>query len=173
MNFKTQLFPGYEKSTDSVYKSSNFMSPAYVIVSAGMDYKPNDNFSLMIAPLSGKITIVVDEDIANIGKFTGKLLSVNDNWRFEFGGVIMVKAQGDIIKKYVLYKTKLDLFSNYAKDPQYIDVDWEFLLALKLGKYVTANFKSNLLYDHDIKAEDGKAKIQFKEIAGIGFTLKF
>ncbi|MCB0397127.1 MAG: DUF3078 domain-containing protein, partial [Flavobacteriales bacterium] len=50
LSFKSQFAPGYKLPNDSVV-IADFLSPAYVLASLGMDYKPNKDFSLLIAPL--------------------------------------------------------------------------------------------------------------------------
>jgi hypothetical protein len=59
-NFKTQFFNGYAR-TDVDKKSpiSAFMAPAYFSLAAGMDYKAK-NFTLMISPLTSRMTVVLD-----------------------------------------------------------------------------------------------------------------
>ena len=86
------------------------------------------------------------------------------------------------------FTTKLDLFSNYADNPQNIDVSWETLISLKVNKYISANLNTHLLYDDNIKIpidrnNDGilsdielnnpGSRIQFKEIFGVGFSYNF
>ena len=78
--------------------------------------------------------------------------------------------------------SKLDLFSNYLKDPQNIDVNWENLIGLKVNDFITISLNTHLIYDADVKiltpqddgsVAEGKARVQFKEILGIGFMYKF
>jgi hypothetical protein len=80
--------------------------------------------------------------------------------------------------------TKVDLFSNYLKDPQNIDVSWETLFVFKVNKYISVNLNTHLIYDADILFDtnndgqvlsDGsdKSLVQFKEILGVGFMYKF
>ena len=78
--------------------------------------------------------------------------------------------------------SNLDLFSNYLKDPQFVDVNWEVLILMKINKFLTASFNTQLIYDHDIKIgkdtsgngelDDFSPRIQFKELVGIGLTFK-
>jgi len=75
--------------------------------------------------------------------------------------------------KNVSFTTKIDLFSNYLKDPQNIDVNWENILALKVNKYISINVNTQLVYDADVKINNGKAKVQFKEILGVGISYNF
>ncbi len=80
--------------------------------------------------------------------------------------------------KNVSFTTKLDLFSNYLKDPQNIVVNWETLIALKVNKFINVNFNTHLIYDDKIliaSEEDGLVipRVQFKEIFGVGISFKF
>ena len=88
--------------------------------------------------------------------------------------------------KNVAFTTKIDLFSNYADNPQNIDVSWENIIVMKVNKYITVNFNTLLLYDDNVKIphdrnDDGTidpgevvgSLVQFKEILGVGFSLKF
>jgi hypothetical protein len=82
--------------------------------------------------------------------------------------------------KNVSITSKVDLFSNYLKDPQNIVVNWENIIALKINKYINVNFNTHLIYDDKIdiaKEVDGVVKvaprIQFKEIFGVGVSFKF
>ncbi len=59
---------GYNYPNDSV-KISALFAPAYLLGSLGMDYKPKDDFSAYISPVTSKITIVADKDLANQGAF--------------------------------------------------------------------------------------------------------
>ncbi|HQL71190.1 MAG TPA: DUF3078 domain-containing protein, partial [Bacteroidales bacterium] len=48
LSFKTQFAPGYRNPGDTVM-ISGFLSPATINLALGMDFKPNDNFSLFIS----------------------------------------------------------------------------------------------------------------------------
>jgi hypothetical protein len=181
LNFKTQALPGYEMVKDSAgneteTKISSFMAPAYTILSLGYSYKPNKNFMLLIAPLTGKLTIVIQEKLSDISSFVYSLVSFEENYKAEFGGFIQWNAKATIHKNFSIEST-LELFSNYLSNPQYIDVDWEMVAKLKISKYFAANLKTNLVYDHDILTvnEEGIAapRVQFKQFAGIGLSYSF
>ncbi|MBP1672350.1 MAG: hypothetical protein H6Q25_165 [Bacteroidetes bacterium] len=177
-NFKTQMTPGYKLPTDTI-KISNFLAPAYVIAAIGMDYKPNNHLSMFIAPFTAKWTIVNDSILSAAGAFgveSGEFL------KSEFGGYIrFIYSKNDFkspFLKNISFTTKLDLYSNYLKEPEKIDVNWEVLIAMKVNKYITINLTTNLIYDYDIKFPSdlnaaGVDKIQFKEIFGVGFSYKF
>lgn len=189
-NFKTQLTAGYNYPNDSV-KISTLFAPAYILGSLGMDYKPSDVFSAYISPLTSKITIVTDQDLANQGAFgvtpaeyddLNALISEGEKVRFELGGYLRLEYRKEIMENITLL-TKLDLFSNYLDNPQNIDVGWETLITMKVNQYISASLSTHLIYDDDIDIsvdtnDDGITdeigpRTQFKEVLGIGFSYKF
>lgn len=188
LNFKTQMMPGYQYPNDSVVVS-NFLAPAYTMLKFGLDYMPNPSFKIFVAPLSSKVTIVANQNLANKGAFgvvagtfdaiAQTLLTLGQNLRYEFGGYLVVSYRGNITPILKL-ETEVDLFSNYKHKPQNIDVDWELQAKVKLSKIFSINFISHLLYDDDIKMEvDDEGNVirgpalQFKQFMGLGVNLNF
>ena len=180
INFKTQMQPGYKYDGDSKTKISNLFAPAYLLIALGMDYKPNAYFSAFVAPLTAKFTFVTDEDLSAIGAFG---VTPGKKSRGEIGGYVRaIYSKADFkneFMKNVSFTTKLDLFSNYANNPQNIDVSWETLIGMKVNKYITVSFNTHLLYDDDVKIQVPDEEksvgslVQFKEIFGVGFSYKF
>ena len=179
---------GYNYPNDSV-KISGPLAPAYLLGSLGLDYKPNDDFNMYISPVTSKITIVIDQDLANSGAFGvtpadtsgGIIVSKGEKARFELGGYIRMEYRKKLMENITVL-TKLDLFSNYLSNPQNIDVGWETLLTLKVNKYISATLSAHLIYDDDIDIagdsdNDGEIeyipRTQFKEVLGIGFSYNF
>jgi hypothetical protein len=179
VNFRTQLLDGFTAPGDSL-RISSLLAPGYLIGALGMDYKPNADFSLFIAPLTSKTTFVMDDYLSNLpgGAFG---VEQGENIRSEFGGYIRMLYQKKEIVKNVNFTTKLDLFSNYLNNPQNIDVVWENLFVMKVNEYLGLTFNTLLLYDDDVKIagedSDGNAfrgpRVQFKEVFTAGFTYKF
>lgn len=177
-NFKSQFDNGYDYPNDTNI-TSHFLAPAYLNYGLGLDYKPYDYLSIMIAPLSAKTTVVNDTRLSNAGAFgvdSGKM------FRHEFGGSVTIEFSKELGKNIKL-TTSLELFSNYLDSPQNVDVNWETMLVLKVNKYISATLSTELIYDDDthiaydkdgdgVKESDGP-KIQFKEVLGIGFSYKF
>lgn len=178
MSFKTQMDNGYNYP-DTDNKISGLLSPAYLLFSLGMDYKPNPNFSVFLSPLTSKNTIVMDDDLSMAGAFG---VEPRKNFRPELGAYANIAYKKDEIVKNVNFMTKLDLFTNYLKNPQNIDISWEALLVLKVNEFISATVNTLLLYDDDIliKIDEGSEgepvlgkRAQFKEVIGVGFTYKF
>jgi hypothetical protein len=175
LQFKTQFTDGYKYDDAAGTKSklSTFMAPGYLNVSLGMNYAPSKVFSLFIGPLSGRSTFVFDDELSDAGAFG---VEAGKNVRNEFGGTMKALLNKDIMKNVNL-SSKLELFSNYIENPQNIDVDWQMLINMKINKYLSASINLHMIYDDDIKTtEDNQArgaKVQFKEVFGIGFNYVF
>jgi hypothetical protein len=59
-NFRSQFFDGYSFSGSNSNFTSSFLSPAYIILSAGLDFKPNNTFSVFFSPLTSRTTLVLN-----------------------------------------------------------------------------------------------------------------
>ena len=190
INFKSQMAPGYNYPNDST-KISDFLAPAYILGSIGMDYKPNKYFTLFISPITTKITLVNDQTLADAGAYgvekavldtLGNVVTKGEVLRLEYGGYLRAIVNKDV-RENINLQTKLELFSNYNKNPSNIDVNCEVLIAMKVNKYISATISTQLIYDDDIDiAIDENAdgiiekvgpRIQFKEVLGVGLSLKF
>jgi len=184
LNFKTQMAPGYiyDDAASTKTRISGLFAPAYLLAALGLDYKPSDHFSAFIAPLTGKITFVDDKQLSDAGAFGVK---PGQKSLSEFGGYLRAVYTKNDFKteflKNVTFSSKVDLFTNYLKNPQNVVINWETLLAFKVNKFLSASINTQLVYDDKIKVpvfRNGVAKsigslIQFKEILGVGFAYTF
>jgi hypothetical protein len=169
LNFKTQVFPGYDYPEKDSVKISDFLSPATVFLSIGIDYKPNANFSFLLSSVTGKTTIV-NSNLLSSRKFFG--VDSGKHFRHEFGGYMKLLTKGNFWK-FVNYQFKLDAFSNYMEKPGNIDWDCELMLGARLNKFITANFKINLLYDDNIATPPNAGpRLQLRQFIGIGFSYR-
>lgn len=172
LNFKSQFAEGYDYPNDSVV-ISKFLAPAYVTLGIGMEYREEDKFSIMISPSSTRLIIVNDDSLSAQGTFG---VDPGDKTKLEFGANLVLNYKQQLMEN-VDFSTKIKLFTNYLKNPENIDIDWEMFLNMKINDYLSANLSANILYDHDIKItdKDGNTgpRVQFKEVLGIGFSYKF
>ena len=171
-NFKSQFAPGYN-NPDVTNAISRFMAPGYLTFALGMDYK-TDNISVFISPLTGKFTFVTDDDLSAAGSFG---VDPGKKSRSEIGAFFKFEGKTEFVKN-VSMQTKLDLFSNYAHNPQNIDIDWSVLINMKVNEYLSANLVTQLVYDDDINILDpdtgeSAPRVQFMEMFGVGLSLKF
>jgi len=175
LNFKTQLLKGYEYPTDSTRTNiSEILSPAYLVFSLGLDYKPSNKLTVLISPVTSKFTIVADT--VNFDQ-TRYGVGEDEYIRKEIGAYI--KAISKIkFRDNISLENKINFFTNYTNNPQNIDVDWEVDLKVKLTSYISMTVNAHFIYDDDVKFidKDGNengARAQFKELFGIGFVYSF
>ncbi|WP_027418831.1 DUF3078 domain-containing protein [Crocinitomix catalasitica] len=191
MNFRTQSTAGYDYAVDDVTEISGFMAPGYFLTAIGMDYKPNDNFSLFIAPITSKLTFVNDQTLADAGSFGVDKAFTDENgtfvegkrFRSEFGGYLRMTYKVKLAPN-ISFQTKADVFSNYLNNPERLDVSWENLIEIKLWKFLSATISTHLIYDDDINisiyndvdnptvATGSGPRVQFKEVFGLGLSWK-
>jgi len=172
-NFRSQFANGY-KYPDTENVISTLFSPAYITLALGADYKPSDMFSLFLSPLGSKFTIVTDEDLSAEGAFG---VDPGKKFRAEMGASLKSELKFPVVKN-VDVQTVLGLFSNYLNNPQNIDVNWDFRVNMKINEYLSANFLTNMIYDHDIlipiddQGNKGR-RVQWKQLFGAGLSFKF
>ncbi len=164
-NLNTQVFGGHNYVIDSHPKISSFLSPGKILLCPGIDYKfhtDSEYFSVFISPLTVRWVTKIDPDFHYLDKFgvdsahkiyteIGAYLSVHFNKQFS---------------KSVKYIGRLDLFSNYKRNPQNVDVLFNNLFTFAISKYFAGTFLLDIIYDDDIKR-----RTQVQELTGIG--LKF
>jgi hypothetical protein len=171
-NIRSQLFKGYTYANNVKTFSSAFMAPGYILLSAGLDYKPNKDLSIFFSPATARWVIVRDTALANKG-FYG--VSPGKKSNFEFGAFATINYMKEI-NKALTYKARLDLFSNYRRNPQNIDFYMTNALSAKISKVLSATWGLDLIYDDDVRLF-GKNKnspgLQLKSLVGIGLLVKF
>jgi hypothetical protein len=169
-NFRSQFASGYNYPDDSTV-ISKFLAPGYLVAGVGISYTPANWFYLYISPASGRFTFVNDSALSAAGAFgveKGKKL------RKEFGAYLRTDFNKDLAKNINL-STTLELFTDYFHNFGSIDVNWSFLLSMKVNKWLAASIQTQLIYDEDIMiqtdpTEPAGPRTQFKELFGIGLT---
>ncbi|WP_018614145.1 DUF3078 domain-containing protein [Segetibacter koreensis] len=174
-NFRSQFAKGYAyPSSGSKVLTSTFMAPAYVLLSEGLDYKPNDNFSVFLSPVTARWIIVRDDSLSSAGAFG---VDPGKKSKLQVGAFASVTYKAKV-SETATYNTRLDLFSNYLDKPQNLNLYWTNILAVKVTKFVNMSLSVDMMYDDNIKTvksdgSTGGAKLQLKELLGIGFAYIF
>ena len=181
---KTQFAPGYKyTSTDTLY-TSNFLAPAYLFLSFGLDYKPSSKLSVSFSPIMGKATFVNSnsEAVLLASGITRKKFDEGKRSRYEFGGGIVFNLNGSYFSKRVTYSSQLELFSNYIEKPQNLDVVWDFQFRVALSKFISSGVRLNMMYydnqkiitkDTEGNLVENGAKPQMKQYFEIGLFYGF
>ncbi len=151
--FESLLFKTYEGNilkSDTLPVIARFGSPLRTALSTGINYKPDDRWSIYAAPATMRLIYVADDAIAarNVhGNEEGK------NSFLQFGANLNAVYQDKYFEEKMSVKSSLDLFSNYLKDPQRIDVLWQTDIGWELVKNVSLNLHTELFYDYDVRVQ--------------------
>lgn len=172
-SLKSQFTKGFNYPNTANY-ISKFAAPLYSGIGPGIDYKPNKYLSVFVAPATIQWVIISDEYLSEIGVFGNE---AGQKVRTQFGAAVKMHYKKEIAKN-IVFDTKLELFSDYLKNPQNIIVNWTGELNLKVNKFISAKFSADLIYDHNIiiSNENGiplGPRTQFKEMFGAGLSVKF
>ena len=191
LNFKTQLTNGY-KYPDTDNPISRLLAPGYLFFGGGMEYgKDIEEKSFYFSPLTLKATFVLDDELANAGKFgvtpavydsEGNLLIAGERVRKEVG-ILMTNSYQMEIAENVNVKHQVSLYTDYINRFGNLDLDWRIDFDFKVNSFVRATLGSHLKYDDDVKTtepseiegefDEAGAKIQWKQFLGIGFAVDF
>ena len=183
-SFESQFSKTIDYATDVVPRRiiSKIMSPANLELAIGMDYKPNDQFSLFLSPLAAKFLFVLDDDIAALGVHGN---DPGENFRSELGASVIASYKQTIFKN-VTAQTALKLFKDYLQGPaQNIDVDWQTTFGFKVNDFLAASIFTHMIWDYDVMVpfdvnDDGTIlageqarKLQFRDVIGVGLSYNF
>lgn len=170
---KTQFDKGYNYPNGIDY-ISKFAAPLYIGIGPGYDYKPNEFFSAFFSPAMLQWVIISDTYLSEIGVFGN---DPGQKVRTQFGAAVKIQFKKDIAENINL-DTRLELFSDYLNNPQNVIVNWDMILDMKVNKLISAKLTAALIYDDNIIIVDSNGiplgpRTQFKEMFGVGLSLKF
>lgn len=191
-NFNTQYTDGF-KYPDRTTPISRVMSPGYFYLGAGTSYiSEGRKFNLYVSPLTQKATFVLDQELANKGAFgveralfdvDGNMLERGKNVFLEFGFLITNNWETQLMEN-VGIKHRLSLYTDYLRSFGNIDVDWELNVDLKVNDFIVTTIGTHIIYDDDILFDavkndagivinEGRPKLQFKQLLGVGVAYNF
>jgi hypothetical protein len=167
-NLRSQFFDGFSFSGTNSTLTSSFLAPAYIILFAGLDFKPTPHFSIFFSPLTSRTTLLLNNTLSKLGKYG---VPIGDKISKEVGTFITVNYNNTIATN-INYKGRADFFSNYNQKPENINLYMTNMFTFKINKYFSASYNLDLIYDDKIKIF-GPLKtspgLQLKSVIGIGF----
>ena len=196
LEFKSQYSKGYKYPNDSTIVS-DWLSPGYLTLSLGIENKSIDGLSMFFSPMAGKLIFVMNQDLANEGKYgvkkavkdaDGNILVQGENVKAELGMNLRLRYRKEIVKNVDVssYLVLSNNYADYRMDNRWnIDVDWETLFDFTINRYFVANLYLHMIYDDDVKVPEYKivegnrvkvgetAKLQVKQNYGFGLAFKF
>ncbi len=137
-----------------------------------MDYKPTKELSIFLSPVTNRTTILANPTLSR-----QKLYGVDSGKHIlnEFGGFASINYAHSFGKN-IVYKGRMDLFTNYAHKPQNVDFYMTNFITFKVNKYFSATYTLNLIYDDDVKLfgpENNSPGLQIQSQIGLGFSFPF
>ena len=192
MNFNTQLSNGY-KYPDRTTPISRLMAPGYLFLGVGTSYIDDaKKLNIYLSPLTQKATFVLDQDLADRGAFgvrkatydaLGNKITDGEKVFMELG-ILVTNTYERTVAENVLVKSNLSLYTDYLASFGNIDVDWFLDIHLKVNKFISSNIGMHFIYDDDILfdrvvndlgfvEQNGRPKLQFKQLLGFGVVYAF
>ena len=175
-DFRTQFIEGI--NGDNI-RISNFLAPGFLLVSVGSKWTSTDKtLTLGIAPITGKMTFVIDDSLSNAGAFG---VDPGSQFRSQFGNLFSA-AYAKNLTPNIGFKSNLNLFTDYATLDR-TDINWDATLAMKITKYITTTLSVLYLYDDDVRfniIDDNSMPIpgkfgprgQFSNVFNVGVVYK-
>jgi hypothetical protein len=175
-NVRTQLYDTKKNGK----RISGFFAPAVVTLAPGFEWKPASWFNVFVSPISSRWVIVSNGPYSvaqglNDAKPYGVLPNRMVDWQ---PGAFAQFNLNKVLDKAgkISYKSRLDLYSNYARKAQNVDAFWDNAIGFKVNKWISASFNMTMIYDDDIRQFSytrDKAGLQYNHNIGIGLTRRF
>ena len=157
---RTQFAPGYEYPTDTTrFQVSKFFDPAYMTQSVGIAWQPDPIFTTRLG--AGVREVITSQYNQYADDHTTPLEI--EKTRIQ-GGLESVSSLAWEFAENMLLTSRLELFAPFKTLDQII-VRSDNLIAMKVNKFVTANF--NVVFVNDANVS---TRTQIKETLSIGFS---
>lgn len=145
----------YPKDKPRVWKSS-FMAPGTVEISGGFTYEPpSKKLNILLAPIAGKMTFVLNDSLARKGGFGIDPKTENPKFKAEIGAQFRLNFQTKFAKEKIEYITKLESFWNYTLPPS---ASWENTVNFKFTNVISASLIVNMIYNDQITTPNAQDK---------------
>ncbi len=179
--FRSHYHKGYDYKLDDsnveqeIY-SYNWLSPSYSDLSVGIDWKPNDIFTVYLSPVAGRITTATD---SLLRKKYG--VPLDQTFKAELGATFKAGVNYSPVQGLKILST-LMLFTPYEKKKfGNVDVDWDFAISYQFWKVLNVTLSTSLKYYDGVKCEwkdkqgtiHNSPRVQFREIVGLGIGYSF
>lgn len=171
LNFLSQFAPGYAYTDTTETIVSDFLSPAFITSSWGLEYHPVDYFNVRISPFSPRITIV--RDPARFAPAVDPVrpygVDTTETVRTEWLAFQLAADFNKDIAKNINLKWRYMLFANYETlEFKKIDHRLDLNLTARVNRFITTSFGLIVLYDSDQDDE-----VQLSQLLNIGLMYTF
>lgn len=158
--------------------SSRLFSPATFRATPGIIYKPNANLNVLMSPVAMKGIYVRDTSLANTGRYFPNPKK-DKTLDFQMGANARIGYTKKFFGDKLSYKGALDLYTNYLRNPQNIDVEFYNTLDLMIIKNFAVSYTTNWFYDDDVLTypdgyeQPGKKRIFFNNLLLLTYKKQF
>ncbi len=180
-SFKSQYANGfeYDETNKTMTNISSFLSPSYTDISVGIDWKPNDIFSVYISPVAGRISTCLDTN--NRARYG---IALEKNSLAELGLSAKAGVNYTKIKNLKIIST-VGIFTPYSWDKDLnvprrfgnFDVDWDSSISYQFLKVLNVTLTTSLKYYPGVMIADKNGimaeRVQFKGNIGLGIGYSF
>ncbi len=171
-NLRSQFFDGYNFPTATTQVlNSAFMAPGYILLGTGLDYKPVKNLSIFFSPLTARWVIVNNDSLSKVGAYG---VAPGSKSLFQIGAFASINYKANI-NKNVSYIGRLDMYSDYIKNPQNVAINMNNLFAVKISNVLSVTYSLDLIYDDNVRLfgpTKDAPRLQTKSIIGAGLLVK-
>lgn len=192
-SFRSQYRPGYNYLNDEEGNKeliSKWISPSYTDLALGIEYRPNDIFTVGVFPLAGRMTTCKEESLRpNYGLSqredgTYKPVMLNMGLRINGGINYTLVKNLKIISTVTLFTPYTARLHDKVNGQPFgnFDVDWDFAISYSFLKVLNVSLMTSLKYYDKVMidgpawrnySEGPRSRVQFKEVIGLGIGYSF
>ncbi len=170
INLLTQMAGGYKFNDDGTRDNiiSNFFAPAFLSEGVGIEWKPQNYFTVQLGGGTIRQTFVTDDQVFFYTKNEAdRSYGVEDGKTVlnEFGTQLVAAFDKNLTDNFNL-KWRYQGFLAYAPESKPIDHNINLIATSKIGKYFNVNFTLIGIYD-----EDQVKKFQISQGLSAGLSL--
>mgnify|MGYP003639535202 FL=1 len=160
-NLITQFSRGFDYGQDPKKEVSSVFSPAYLGFGPGILWRKNENMRVNIAPATSRFTFVSKPFSGQYGVPDGK----TSTYGLGFNMSAFLKFQ---LMEELTMENIIALYSNYLRNPQNVDVNYQINFLISVNKYLSTNLTLHVIADNN-----ASSRVQFREVFGLGLNYTF
>lgn len=171
LTFLSQFGNGYNYGDDGTKSLiSDFLAPAFITSSWGLEYHPVEYFKVRISPFSPRITIV--REPTRFTKTVGPEpygVDSTKTARFEWLSAQVMAEFNKEIATNINMKWRYVMYANYETFAlKTFDHRFDIDIVAKVNRYINVTLGGILLYDYDQDSE-----VQLSQVFSFGFLYTF
>ena len=177
VDVQTQVLPTYDGKflstpDTSALLTGKFFTPANLKIAPGILWKPKRYFSVIFSTFSNKNIVITQPSLTflteSLSETTVFGSQIGKKWTSEFGAELRADLNLKFADERLILNSVLDLYTNYLRNPQNVDVEWLTSLDMVFTSNFSLNMRSDWFYDHDVSTRIGGDMTKLKQ----GITIR-